>query len=163
MQIQGTARQLLSTQAAADGKPCEPIVATLAVLALDALIVILRLAPLAQQVSQQRAAHLTAPEQSAADQQPREFMVTVRAFLAHGLFALVAVVLRLAALVMQVCQQRAAHLAAPEQSAADQQPCEPIVAALVVLALDALIVILCLAPLAQQMSQQRAAHLAAPE
>src|ERR1700722_18178360 len=108
MQIQGTARQLLSTQAAADGKPCEPIVATLAVLALDALIVILRLAPLAQQVSQQRAAHLTAPEQSAADQQPREFMVTVRAFLAHGLFALVAVVLRLAPLAHEMRNQQPA-------------------------------------------------------
>ena len=121
-------------QATADQQPCEPMLAALALalalVALDVLVVlVLRLTSFAEQMCEEGTTYSAAPQQTAADQQPREPTLPVRTLFAQTLLALVAVVLRCASLTQQMSHQQPAKALLPQDAAASQQAYEPAFAA----------------------------------
>jgi hypothetical protein len=159
MCLQCTTRPLPSPHAADDCQLCEfPV--TVVLIVVNALVAIVPLAALTQEVTQQGPTYPLPSQQPAADQQPCEPLVATLLLLALDGIVIVCIT----AFIMKVRQQRPTHPLASQQATADQQPCEPSVATLL-LAFDAIVVVLIFSvpSLAQQMPQQCAANLAATE
>ena len=120
-------RPPVSPHAAADQETREPTLAAPVLVALDVFVLVLRLTSFADEVCEERTTYLAAPQQATADQELREPMLAALALALApvALDVLVVLVLRLTSFAEEVREEGTTILAAPQQTAADQQPREP--------------------------------------